>query len=200
MQVSAHAWSAHAGAAALDKKAKKQFDATELAKLGARAEKAQRMPASVGKGAQKRMRTVRYRPELAPFTSRKQGCDSCCGSTLSPPGKWEMSQSEPLGIICSACGMTSCMTPVLVYAGLKRKHTGRAEHVQEEAVEAGHVSRQAIAKMRRKQKAADAPKRDAGLGEHGSAFRNGVLRVPGNLGSKPQAKAKSKPKQQQRRS
>ena len=58
MQMSAHAWSAHAGAAALDKKAKKQFDATELAKLGARAEKAQRMPASVGKGAQKRMSTV----------------------------------------------------------------------------------------------------------------------------------------------
>lgn len=39
-----------AGAAALDKKAKKQFDATQLAKLGARAEKAPRMPASVGKG------------------------------------------------------------------------------------------------------------------------------------------------------
>jgi hypothetical protein len=88
------------------------------------------------------------------------------------------------------------MTLLLVYAGLKRKHTGRAERVQEEAVEAGHLSRQAVAKVRRKQKAAGAPKRDAGLGEHRSAFRNGVLRVPGNLGSKPQAK--SKPKQQRR--
>jgi hypothetical protein len=90
------------------------------------------------------------------------------------------------------------MILLLVYAGLKRKHTGRAERVQEEAVEAGHVSRQAIAKVRRKQKAAGAPKRDAGLGEHGNAFRNGVLRVPGNLGSKSQAKAKCKPKQQRR--
>ena len=90
------------------------------------------------------------------------------------------------------------MTLLLVYAGLKRKHTGRAERVQEEAVEAGHLSRQAVAKARQKQKAAGAPKHDAGLGEHGSAFRNGVLRVPGNPGSKPHAKAKSKPKQQRR--
>jgi hypothetical protein len=41
-----------AGAAALDKKSKKQFEAKELAKLGARPEKAPRMPASVGKGMQ----------------------------------------------------------------------------------------------------------------------------------------------------
>jgi Domain of unknown function (DUF4602) len=71
------------GAAALDKKAKKQFDATELAKLGARAEKAQRMPASVGKGAQKRMNTVCCQARACPVESWKQGCDSCCTSTLS---------------------------------------------------------------------------------------------------------------------
>lgn len=80
-------------------------------------------------------------------------------------------------------------------AGVKRKHTGRAERVQEEAVEAGHVSRQAVAKLRRKQKAAGAPKRDAGLSEHGGAFRRGVLRVSGSPGSKPRGKSK-----QQRRS
>ena len=67
MCVDAHAWTVHAGAAALDKKAKKQFDATELAKLGARAEKAQRMPASVGKGAPKRMNTVCCQARACPI-------------------------------------------------------------------------------------------------------------------------------------
>lgn len=75
--------------------------------------------------------------------------------------------------------------------GMKRKHTARAERAQEEAVEAGHLSRQAIAKTRRLQKAASAPNRDTGLGEHGGAFRGGVLRIAGGPpGGKLRAKAK----------
>lgn len=48
---------------------------------------------------------------------------------------------------------------------MKRVHTARAERTQEEAVEAGHLSRQAVSKQRKRQKAAGAAKRNGGLGE-----------------------------------
>lgn len=63
------------GAAALDKKSKKQFEATELARLGARADKAPRMPASVGKGAS----LARAR---SPAQCRTASCFGIHGSAL----------------------------------------------------------------------------------------------------------------------
>ncbi len=61
-------------------------------------------------------------------------------------------------------------------AGLKRKHNARADRAQEEAIEAGHTSRAAIAKLRRAAKSA-AHKPERGLLEDGGAFRGGVMRV-----------------------
>lgn len=73
-----------AGAAALDKKAKKQFDATELAKLGARAERAQRMPASVGKGAKM---LITHLPVFCPSNHR-----------MSAEGPWSPNPVRRLGM------------------------------------------------------------------------------------------------------
>lgn len=56
---------------------------------------------------------------------------------------------------------------LLGHTGMKRKHSARAERAEEEAVEAGHVSRRDITKLRRRQKAATSRKPDAGLTEHG---------------------------------
>ncbi len=61
---------------------------------------------------------------------------------------------------------------------MKRKHLQREQVAQEEAIEAGHVSRAAIARLRRRTRDA-ARKPEVKLLEDGGTFRGGVLRLGG---------------------
>lgn len=65
---------------------------------------------------------------------------------------------------------------VLLGTGMKQLHTARADKAEEALIEAGHLSRQAVAKSRKKAKEA-ARKKTEGLDEDNGAFKGAARTV-----------------------
>lgn len=144
----------HTGATGLDKKARKQFEAGSLARLGAKAEKGPRIPASIGIG-------------------EGGHCAEGPGHRASRNAALHLRGAVP---VHPAWVLRTSPGTYLTRSGMARKRAQREARATEEAIAAGMVSVRDLAKKRRRESSAARP-RDQGLREDGGSFRAGVMRV-----------------------
>lgn len=138
-----------AGAGALDKKRRKQYNEQQLAQLGLKASKAQKMAAAVGKG-----KSYRW-PWLGRRDSKQHYVYNNIRQTIGC--RWYQRGG--------AAGN----------AGLKQLHVKREHKATEAAIEAGHLSRKSVSKQQKKERETS-HKAEGSLNEDNGAFV-GVLPV-----------------------